>query len=232
MQTQALTRIGEVLDHVNHHFETRVSASRASAPATHYTIAITREMGVPDHEIAGELGRRLSWQVYDHELLEELSARTGWPLREVEAADEHHVSTLQEWFESFLHFPGVREEAFVHRLSDLITELGVRGRCVIVGRGAGFILPPETTFRVRLVAPLADRAATIARQRGLTVKEATRLVESVDRHRREFVANHFYRDADEPRQYDLALNTSQLDQQACVQLILSGFRARRHHDVG
>src|SRR5690242_2180016 len=63
MQTHAWTRIGEVLGHVNHHIETRSSSRQAAGPTARFTISIGRDMGVPDHEVAHELGQRLGWPV-------------------------------------------------------------------------------------------------------------------------------------------------------------------------
>jgi cytidylate kinase len=74
----------------------------------------------------------------------------------IENVDERHVSWLQECVESFAAVSAVREGKYARRLIETVLSLAMRGRCVFVGRGAPFVLPPATTLRVRLVAPLED----------------------------------------------------------------------------
>lgn len=227
MQALVLGRIGEVLDHVNDFFESRSRSLHSNKKlTTGFTVAISREAGTPDRQIAQELGARLGWPIFDHELLQILAARTGWPLHALEEADERHVSWVQQSFESFLQFPGVHEDAFVHRLVELIQELGTTGDCILVGRGAGHMLPDETTLRVRLVAPRQDRVAQVACEQQISSAAASRYVDRLDRCRHDFVAKHFFRDVADPAHYTLTLNTSQLSVAESVDLIADALRCR------
>ena len=228
-----LGRISEVLDHVNHFWETHPTTTSfagkilASEPAV---VAIDREVGTPDQEISRELGARLGWPVYDHELLEIIAKREKWPLYAIEELDERHVSWLQESFESFWAFPGVREVEFVHRLVETIAELGTQGRCVIVGRAAEHILPREGVLRVRLVASREDRVATLARRQQISQGDAARRLATLERSRREFVRSHFGNAATEPSD-SLVLNTSHITVGECADLIVDALQ-RRHGPVG
>jgi hypothetical protein len=46
-------------------------------------------------------------------------------------------------------------------LTRIILALGVQGQAVLIGRGAGCILPRATTLHVRVLAPLQDRIAYV-----------------------------------------------------------------------
>ena len=52
---------------------------------------------------------------------------------------------------------------------------------VLIGRGAGFILPRETTLHVRMVAPLQERIAYMSQWLRLPVQEAAEKVRTARR---------------------------------------------------
>jgi cytidylate kinase len=224
-----LGRIVEVLDHVDQFWEShpvpstpRGARSLAKELAV---VTIDREVGTPDQEISREVGARLGWPVYDHELLEIIALREHWPLYAIEELDERHVSWLQESFESFWSFPGVREVEFVHRLVETIAELGTKGHCVIVGRGAEYILPRDGVLHVRLIAAREDRIATLARRQEISLSAAARRLATLERSRREFVRSHFPGAAMEPSDA-LVLNTSHITLSECADLIVDALQRR------
>ena len=67
-------------------------------------------------------------------------------------------------------------EAEMGELPWLILMLAARGKAVIVGRGAGFLLPDETTLHVRVVAPEADRVGYMVQWLRLTRDDTGRVV--------------------------------------------------------
>ncbi len=100
----------------------------------------------------------------------------------------------------------INDTAYVHHLIKTVLALGVNGECVIVGRGAAFILPKATTLRVRLVGTVQDRILVLARRLSISEREAARRVRSLDRERTDFVRDHFLKDPTDPRNFDLVLN--------------------------
>ena len=58
----------------------------------------------------------------------------------------------------------------------VVLALGAQGGVVLIGRGAGCILPRETTLHVRIVAPLAERIAYMSQWLRLTHEEAAERV--------------------------------------------------------
>ncbi|CAN5860971.1 hypothetical protein BH23PLA1_BH23PLA1_20500 [soil metagenome] len=109
-----------------------------------FTIALSREAGSGGAHVAREIGRRLSWPVYDNELLAELAKTLEVDIRELESVDERPGSRLVEMVEAFSASSSVTELKYFRGLLKLILALGVRGECIIVGRGAMIVLPPET----------------------------------------------------------------------------------------
>jgi cytidylate kinase len=201
------------------------SAPVRSVPAG-LTVALTREAGARGGSIARRAGRKLGWQVYDQELLEYMA-------RDADVCQnlvENLHSGVPEWIESRLrelaHPEEERPLPALERLARVVLALGARGGVVLIGRGAGYILPHESTLHVRVVAPLQERIAYMSQWLRLTLEEAAEKVRLRDQRRAEFVATHFHRRPEEIHQYDLVLNSSLLGEEICAELITQAARAR------
>ena len=103
---------------------------------------------------------------------------------------------------------------------------------MIVGRGAPHILPFTSTLRVRLVGLLADRIDAVRQKLGVSWEEAARRVEDMDRHRRQFIKEHFQQDIADPRHYDLILNSSRWSVAECADFILDALHRLQAHPPG
>jgi cytidylate kinase len=216
------------------HQEARVGGP--AAPPRPFTVALGREAGAGASVIALELGRRLGWAVYDRNLVEKIAQEWGLRTSLVESVAERRMSWFKESVQGFVsalaEVPPVTESAYVQHLVETVLALGSHGECVIVGRGCAHILPPETTLRVRLVAPFAFRVARAAQKRGLDPKAAAHLVHQLDRERTHFVRDHFFKDPEDPRNFDLVLNTSRMPFADCTDLILDALRRKQVHATG
>ncbi|MGE0607370.1 MAG: AAA family ATPase [Pirellulales bacterium] len=188
-------------------------------------VAISREVGALGTTVAREVGSRLGWPVYDHEILEQIAQRMRVPVSLLEQVDERHVSWLEECLDAFTAVPLVRESTYVRQLVELLGALGKQGQAVIVGRGAAHYLPCQTTLRVRLVAPLEDRIATMQREMQLSPDSAARFVHEADRQRRRFIYDHFLKDCEDHQHYDLLLNTSRCSVQSCATVIVDALHS-------
>ena len=111
-------------------------------------------------------------------------------------------------------------------LARTVLSLGAQGEVILLGRGAGSILPARSTLHVRLVAPLADRIAYMSQWMRLTVEEAAEQVRQRDAQRGEFLATHFHRTGADLYQYDLILNTSRLGEERCAEMIIQAAKIK------
>lgn len=193
-------------------------------PPPAFTIALSREVGARGCSVARALGDRLGWPVYDHEILDRLAGELKAHPRRLAEMDEKHANLLTEFIECFSCESVVSEDAYVRRLIKTLQALAAQGNCIIVGRGAAQLLPPETTLRARLVADLDDRIGVMCQRLSMPRAEAARYVEKKDRERDKFVKHHFHKDAADPRQYDLVLNSTRFPVGECADLILEALR--------
>jgi cytidylate kinase len=189
-----------------------------------FTITIAREPGALGTAVSRELGQRLGWPVYDHELLDKVAQEMRAKVDLVKLIDEKPISWLEECVVNFVVQNRLSHDSYMMHLVATVRGLGQRGHCVIVGRGANFMLPAETTLRVRLVADLHDRIANIKRIESLSDKEAARWIETKHSERLEFVKRRFRKDGADPHAYDLVLNTSRLSISAAAEVIIAALQ--------
>ncbi len=188
------------------------------------TITISREAGALGSSVAAEVGRRLSWPVYDRNILDRIAEELRRPPSQLEGVDERPASWLGECLSCLLDRYHVASDAYLKYLFTVVRGLGAGGRCVIVGRGANFLLPEETTLRVRLVAREEDRIQVVARRLGLANGDAAAWVGKVERERRAFVRSYFGEDVADPLHYDLVLNMSRLSVEEAAGVITETLR--------
>jgi cytidylate kinase len=226
-----LHRHAEALEHVlGYRTEDKVSAvAPVGTRLDRFTIALSREVGTPEQEVAREVGERLGWPVYDREVPARVAEDLHVPLHCVADIDERRQSWLLECIEAFGTQAEVSESRYFRHLVSVVRALGVQGRCVIVGRGAAFILPSQSTLRVRLVGDPEQRLTTFARAQHADRWTAARQLETLNRERSRFLRDHFHVDPAQPDHYDLLLNTSQWSVSECADVIL---RALHHKAMG
>jgi Cytidylate kinase-like family len=208
-----------------HGFRGAGPVSPASFAPAGLTVAISREAGARGGTIGRRAARALGWQVYDQELMEYLS-QDGTLHQDVLAGlSEPAIAWVDEHLERLVR-QGVDRSPAVLNLVRLTLALGARGGVVIIGRGAGFILPRESTLHVRLMAPLEERIAYLSQWLRLTSDEARQRVRVRDARRAEFLTTCLRRQPGEPYAHDLILNTGSLGEDFCVELITHAVRAR------
>lgn len=192
------------------------------------TIAVSRESGARGGTIARRVGRKLGWQVYDQELLEYMAQDSTIRQGVLDAPP-----TPADWpelrLQQLIREGVVREHPSVVNLARVVLALAAQGQVVLIGRGAGCLLPRETTLQVRVVAPLRERIAYMGQWLRLTEEEAAERVRLRDERRNEFIINSFQRDPSDVHQYDLVLNSSLLGEDVGVELIVHAARARAAH---
>jgi cytidylate kinase len=196
------------------------------------TIAISREAGSRGGTIAARAGEKLGWEVYSEEMLE-FGAQNA-ALRQdlldklspaANAWIDEHFQQLQEERDLTQH-PNLRD------LARLVLTLAMQGNVILLGRGAGFLLPSPSTLHVRLVAPLADRIAYMSQWMRLTGEEASEQVQKRDHRRTDYLATHFHRKPNDEHLFDMVLNTSLLGEERCADVIAAAAKAKMSAIVG
>jgi cytidylate kinase len=189
------------------------------------TIALSREAGSRGTSIAKRAGEKLGWQVYTQDMLEYVAQE---PTVRREAIDQLSPAALH-WVEEQLErleAEGIAGDAADLDIARLILCLGATGEVLLIGRGAGCILPSHATLHVRVVAPLEARIAYMSQWLRLSHDEAAQQVRLRDQRRAEYIQSHFHRQAADVYQYDLLLNSTLLGEELSAELLIRAARAK------
>lgn len=208
----------------------------AAAPPTGVpkalTVAISREAGARGGSIGRRAGRKLGWQVYDQELMEYIAQEATFRQEIFDRLSASARQWVDERMQDLLREQSLSEHPSIINLAQVVLALGAQGEVVLIGRGAGFILPPAAMLHVRVIAPLEDRIAYMGQWLRLTVEEATERVRLRDSRRAEYVSTHYHRQPADPYQYDLLLNSSLLGEELCAELVVQAVRAKQQRTLG
>jgi hypothetical protein len=190
------------------------------------SVAVSREVGARGGEIARRLSAKIGWPVYDREMLDYASQD---PVALADLAAELSPAAAA-WVEGRLRFLSqhnlLSTEGSFERFARVILMLAAKGEAIFVGRGAGFMLPRESTLHVRVTAPLADRVAYFSQWLRLTREEAAEQVRLRTQNRDAFQEACFRLPTDGIL-YDLMLNSSALGEELCADLIVLALRSKR-----
>ncbi len=210
-------RMVETLARLNNFVDEHRSRLKADTTPP-LTVAINRQAGSGGAEIARLAGARLGWPVYDHELLERIAAEKGLHARLIEQLDERRLSWLESLVVAYSR-DGGREGAYLQALLELFGSLSKIGHCIVVGRGAAHVLPPETTLRVRITADRTVRIERVQKTQGISHADAERWVDSTEHERQRFVRYYFHGDVNDAMLYDLVLRSDRLGGEEAASLI-------------
>lgn len=190
------------------------------------TVAVSREAGARGGTIARRVGKKLGWQVYNQETLEYISGEGAFRDNLFANLPANAPAWVEQHLEQLLTDNQVSRDPVVINLARTILAVSAPGEAVLLGRGAGCVLPRETTLHVRMMAPLSDRIAYMTQWMRLTLAEAAEQVHLRDHNRAQFIQTHFHRQPGDIYQYDLVLNSTLLGEDLCVELIAQAARAK------
>jgi hypothetical protein len=190
------------------------------------SVAISREAGARGGSIGRRLARKLGWAVYDQELLEYMAQEVAVRPNVVEPLTGGAGAWVDARLEQLLREQNLSQHPLILNLARVVLALGARGNVVLIGRGAGCILPRASTLYVRLISPLEERVAYMGEWLRLSHQEAAERVRLRDERRATFLSTHFHRQPNDIQQYDMVLNSGALGEDVCAELIARAARAR------
>lgn len=197
---------------------------REKARENAFTITISRQAGAGGSEIARVLAKKTKMDLMAGQIIQHVAESSKMSTKVVETLDEKAITTMESWINSMFVSRHLWPSDYLKHLTRVIATIGRHGNAIIVGRGAGYILPPETTFRVKIIAPLEYRIQSMMRIRNLSRAEAQSYIEKRDGDRIAFVKKYFQADAMDPLNYDLVINTEKVGIEGAVDTILIAFR--------
>jgi cytidylate kinase len=173
-------------------------------------ITVSRTLGTEWEAVTRRVATHLGWHLYDREILEQIAHETRTREGILSLVDEREVGWIEDTLARLALPDHVGRHEFLERMARVILALGRRGRSILVGRGANWLLHPECGLRVRMIAPLPMRVDHVAEAEGLTLDKALARIQEDDATRARFIRQVYRKDIQDPAGYDLILNLGSL----------------------
>jgi cytidylate kinase len=205
-------------------------------------ITVEREYGAGGSLVAAALARHKGWQLLDQQLTCEIAKLAGVHEKAVAKHSEKcdplvHRLAKVFWRGSYERalplgddkiFDADEMVALAHQL---IEQKGREGNCVIVGRGAPYILRHrDDTFRVFIYGSREEKIRRLVKLK-MEEQEATLMVDTIDRERAAFVRKYFAAEWPSRHLYHMLLNSDPGIEYA-TETILATMEALARHPHG
>lgn len=197
-------------------------ASRPPSPS----VALSRLPGSAAAQLGQEVADRLGFGFFGIEIVDMIARDHGTQPHLVADLDERVRGAIERTVQLASARSGYDESHYHEELVRTVATLGERGLAVILGRGSPFLLPPERTLRVLVVAPRSERVERLAKRHDLPASEAAARLDREENERLAFNRHHFHVDANDPALYDLVVNTGTLSDALAMDLVEAAARRR------
>lgn len=184
-------------------------------------LTLSREPGSEGNLIAEALAEALGFDIFSQEIVQEMARNAHVNSRIVETLDERGLNVLEEWISHVIVDKHLWPDEYLKHLMKVVGTICKHGKAIIVGRGANFILPPKKIFRIRVVAPLKMRIYNYSKRFGMPETQAKTQILKLESERRAFVRKYFYSDIADPNNYDILINTENIEIERAVNIVRS-----------
>lgn len=188
-------------------------------------ITISRQCGSGGHTIAIKVAEKLGIPCYDKEIIAEVSEKCNVSKEYAEEACELYRGGFINHALGYNNYtypystPSLRDQINSTQV-EVINELAEKGDCVIIGRGADYILRNRSdVVNVFIKAHMSYKIEQAKLKHDLNEKDAKNILLKRDKER----SKHYYfytgRTWGDIRNYDLVLDSGNLGIDLCVDLI-------------
>ncbi|MCX5909479.1 MAG: cytidylate kinase-like family protein [Deltaproteobacteria bacterium] len=200
-------------------------------------VTIRGQLGSGAPEIGRQVADLLHADYVDREVIAEVAARLHRQEQDVlekEMPPSSLLDRIAEALQRSLPFGEGFEGAYLpawkiplddirylQTLESVVKDLARNRPLVILGRGSQFILRDYPgVLRVQVVAPLPLRVKRVMEERRIDPEPAKQEIARFDGSSREFVKRYFRVELEDPKYYDLVINTEHLGFQAAASIVV------------
>ena len=219
--------IGRILDRQARLWDRETPSTQPAVSTPRANLAFSQHPASGARELADHIAARLGWQVYDREILDALHENDELGKSVLESLDERLLGYREDWLYHLFVPAHMSSPGYIHRLSQLLFALAMRGRGIFVGRGASFVIPHPHRLAVLVVRGFDNRVERWQQTNPTwTTSDVRRALRRLDRVRGEFVWKSFHRVVDDPLGYDLCVNLDRMDIEAAARVIVAALQER------
>lgn len=188
-------------------------------------VTVSRQFGSGGRSIAKAVAERLGYEYYDNELVCQIAKESGFSEDFIREAGEYAgyksslLFSLATGSMSSGNGMSTTDSLYVFQ-HNFIKELGKKGKCVIVGRCADYILKDrDDCFNVFIHASMDFRADRIVRLYGEREDSPEKRLADKDKKRMNYYKHYTYRRWGDAPNYHLCLDSGAIGIDKCVDII-------------
>ncbi len=180
-------------------------------------ITIAREFSSGGRELGRRIADELHIAYYDKEILQDIEKKTPYSMSYIEEVSENRPILLPpiNYGSSFSLYPDIslQQSIDVHSAqSDIIREYALKSDCVIIGRGADYILRDLHPFRIFVYSDMESKIERCktreAKDEHFTDKQLSKKINSINKKRKDYYEYYTGRKWGSKENYDMMINTS------------------------
>ncbi len=188
-------------------------------------VSIGRQFGSGGHEVGRRLAAELGIKLYDKELLKMVAKESNICEQVLEDYDEKPTNSLlysivMDVYPSMNYIGNTLSQQIYQAQYDTIRRLADKGSCVIIGRGADYILRDHPNMTsVFIHASMDFRARRVAEFEKVSLDKAKDMATKADKKRASFYNFQTDKKWGAAASYNLSLDSGDLGLEGCVKLI-------------
>ena len=202
-----------------------------------FVITINRELGSGGRTVGRILAEKLGVPYYDKALTKPLEEKFNMTSDQIERLkgnnrswweDMKRVLILGEQAANSSEYYDegkkrlVTSEAVLKAEQEILQEIAIEESCVIAGRSAFFVTNGlQNRLNILIQASMEHRLARVMTKRGISEKEAKKIIKDVDETREEYLKNNAHTSRYDTRNYDLVIKMDGKTEEEAANVILT-----------
>lgn len=187
-------------------------------------ITVSRQPGSGGIAIARRLATKMVMDLMGGQIIQHVAESVKMSTKVVETLDEKGISVRDSWLASLFESRHLWPDTYLQHLTKVIATIGRYGNAIIIGRGAHYILPPNETFKIRVIAPLETRINNMMGYKQYSRSEAEKFAVKREEEQKAFAKKYFRADITDPSHYDMVINTAQISTDGAAQAVEIAFK--------
>lgn len=203
-----------------------------------YVITINRELGSGGRTVGRKLAERLGVPFYDKALIKALQEKFNLDVNEIEKLKGRshswwaefqrafNVSTMQS--EAKFYRADISQEPDILTTSeifkaeqDILKGMAADASCIVAGRSGFYVFRDHPNhLSILIQASMEFRMNRVARKQNITLEEARKTIEKVDKMRANYVSKYTNTSRYDTHNYDLVISADGKTEDEIVELIL------------
>ncbi|HUT26035.1 MAG TPA: cytidylate kinase family protein, partial [Sumerlaeia bacterium] len=147
--------------------------------------------------------------------------------RLIDRMDQRRRSYVRSVVEGMLRERWVDHVEYCSHLLEVLNVFVQEGGCILLGRGAPFVVWEGAGIRVALVAPREKRVKSLMHFYNIDAREAEKRMVTSDRERAQFARMCFQKDIGDVDHYDLVINLERIKPKMAAAIILRAMEVMR-----